>query len=296
MPTLRRTTTVSPLGADLVISGFGLATSALTVGLLAAIERRFEFAFYAWTFWFVIPVGAIVSGLVAASGYVGGALLLSRKPTRVMLAGVTVTSVAAFFAINYLQYAALEIGGRRVAEALPFWRYLDLVVSHQSVQFSHHGRNLGSAVDLGRFGYAYALLQIAGFGGGGAAAYLGLRSRLYCDACARYYREASRAVRYCADEASATRFRGAAAELFRSGKVADALALHAAEGGEVRLERKRHQLSTSAVVRACPGCRRQHLTLEFGKKTSNGWQPVAAWTLAAHADEPIVRAPAAKAA
>src|SRR5439155_12742765 len=47
---------------DFLVAPFGLATNFLIGLLLWWIEARFGFAFYTWTFWFVVPVGALFAG------------------------------------------------------------------------------------------------------------------------------------------------------------------------------------------------------------------------------------------
>ena len=58
----------------------GIATSLLTVAVVVLIERLFEVSIVGWMLWFFVPAGAILCGLVAASGYFGGALLFHRRP------------------------------------------------------------------------------------------------------------------------------------------------------------------------------------------------------------------------
>src|SRR5262245_6601007 len=91
-------------GGDFLIGICGLTTSLLTALILWLVQRKLGFAFYMLAFWFVIPAGAMLSGLVAASGYYGGAWFFGRRPTRVFLINVIMISVATYFFIRYLQY------------------------------------------------------------------------------------------------------------------------------------------------------------------------------------------------
>jgi len=54
---------------DLLVGLCGFVTSLLTAAILWWVEVQFGFAFYTWMFWFVIPVGALLSGFAGASGY-----------------------------------------------------------------------------------------------------------------------------------------------------------------------------------------------------------------------------------
>ena len=53
---------------DLIVTGFGIVTSGLTALILALVESKFGLALYSFMWWFVIPVGALLSGFAAAKG------------------------------------------------------------------------------------------------------------------------------------------------------------------------------------------------------------------------------------
>ena len=77
---------LSKVAQDFIVWLFGAVTSVFTVLILAFLEQTWDFAFYSWTFWFIITGGAICCGCVAASGYYFGARLFNltapRSPTR----------------------------------------------------------------------------------------------------------------------------------------------------------------------------------------------------------------------
>lgn len=54
---------------QLLAAVFGIATSFITGIILGLIEVHSGCALYSWVFWVVIPVGAILSGFGATSGY-----------------------------------------------------------------------------------------------------------------------------------------------------------------------------------------------------------------------------------
>lgn len=73
------------LAQDLVVTAFGVVTSIATALLLFVVEQSFSVSLYTWTVWFVIPVGAMLAGFVAASGYYAGARLFGHRPTPLIL-------------------------------------------------------------------------------------------------------------------------------------------------------------------------------------------------------------------
>jgi hypothetical protein len=60
--------------------------------------------------------------------------------------------------INYLDYFFLEIDGKAVRDFIPFSQFLDIEMSHTAVQFNIRAHPIGEAVELGTWGYLYAVL------------------------------------------------------------------------------------------------------------------------------------------
>lgn len=54
---------------DVVVTAFGMATSAAVAYGSFYAEREFHVALYTWMANFIIPIGAIACGFVAAVGY-----------------------------------------------------------------------------------------------------------------------------------------------------------------------------------------------------------------------------------
>src|SRR5581483_11374249 len=82
---MKKPTHETKTGQDLLVTAFGLATSALTAAILELLETKLGIAFYSLMYWFVIPGGALCSGFAAASGYYLGAKVFHHRPTRLML-------------------------------------------------------------------------------------------------------------------------------------------------------------------------------------------------------------------
>lgn len=186
-------------GSTLLTSVFGLTTSILTGLILWFVEQKFGFAFYSWTFWFVIPVGAGIAGFAAASGYYLGAWLFGHRPSRLLLLNILIASVATFFFIHYLSYSTMQIEGKKVSDYIAFWEYLNIAIRSASMSFRFHASDFGSTGELGAFGYAVAALQILGFAAGGFCVYAYLVAKPFCDKCSRYLSAKGKQIRYTAD-------------------------------------------------------------------------------------------------
>jgi hypothetical protein len=62
------------------VGGCGFVSSVLVAMILWLIEQKFGLALYSWTFWLVVPAGALFAGFGAAGGYCFGAWSLATTP------------------------------------------------------------------------------------------------------------------------------------------------------------------------------------------------------------------------
>jgi hypothetical protein len=69
----------------LVVASISLV---LTVALVLGIERGVDLNIFSLMWWGFIPVGAFITGCLAASGYYVGAVKLNVKPTRFVAASM----------------------------------------------------------------------------------------------------------------------------------------------------------------------------------------------------------------
>ena len=257
---------------DLVITIFGAISSLLTAVILFWIESHWNLSIYSFMLWFVIPVGAIGSGFVAAGGYYLGSILFNHKPKGTILLNMVAISIGTYFLIQYLDYLFLEIEGQRIADAISFWSYWDVSISHQSVQFSVKGRSVGDAIDLGNMGYVYACLQVIGFAIGGFAVYGYLASQVYCDKCSRYFSKKGVAARYTGDSDALQNFLKKLAVLLEESKLSEIISLHANEGGSKVFDAKQHHLQTQIEIKKCKNCNKHHLKFSVSKKNKDDWK------------------------
>lgn len=164
-----------------------VAGGASTLAALAALWFLQQNGFDPMGFYvdFVLPVGAVVVGLVASSGFALASYRLGTRVTGGLLVAVVAMLAGAYFAALYLEFHMLYPGGAHLKDGTPvgFWSYFDLVT--RSIAFEDHGK-AGPA--LGLLGYGVRALEVAGFAGGGALTPLLLRRAPYCEACNLYMR------------------------------------------------------------------------------------------------------------
>lgn len=268
---------------DLVVGFFGLFTSLLTSFVLWEIEINTGFTLYSWMFWFVIPVGALISGFAGASGYYAGSLLFGHRPSRLLLINILLASLVTFFLIHYLSYTALEVEGRRVSNFMPFWQYLDIAIRSTTMEFSYRNARIGSTGELGRLGYIVALIQIGGFAVGGFFVYNYLVSQPYCERCFRYLLAKGKNMRYASDSDQLQIPRILA--LFNAGSILSAVASHLGSG-----KASHHYdlyFRSVVTVRHCNKCSLHWVSFSVDKRNKNRWVKMPTFPVSCYTNEAI---------
>jgi hypothetical protein len=238
----------------------GAITSLLTALLVFWIEKTSGYAISSWTFWFVIPVGALICGGVASSGYYLGAKALDHKPKFELLINMLVISVGTYFLIQYLQYSSMLVEGKKVSEMVSFWKFWTVVTTNLTLH----------SIELGRMGYLYTLLQIGGFSVGGLVVYAHLDSLIYCDKCSLYLRSKGKSSRTTNDPELLKVFISELAKLAEAGKLAQIIVLQASKDWGKELGD--HFLMTEIDIQYCKKCAQHHFGFEVKKKVVKGKQ------------------------
>jgi hypothetical protein len=160
----------------------GLATTALAlVGVYLLSTSTDDFNIMGWYADYVLPVGPLIVGFVAASGYGIASWRTGQKITRSLLWTVLALQVVAYFAGQYIEFHSL---GLQYKDGTPvsFLTYFDFAA--RSFSWQQDDGSAGSP--LGLWGYGLRLLEIAGFCGGSLAVPLILRAVPYCESCQSY--------------------------------------------------------------------------------------------------------------
>lgn len=265
-------------GEDLLVGVCGFVTSLVTAAILWWVELELGFAFYTWMFWFVLPVGALLSGFAGASGYYAGARIFNHRPTRVLLLNILLVSVGTFFTIHYLSYITLETGGTAVSDYVSFGQYMDVVIRSTSMEFRHNAREIGATGELGGLGYGVAILQILGFAAGGLAMYRYLVSIPYCERCSQYFSRTGKQTRYTGD---AEALQASAAQIvsdFGDDAIASAIEKHGTFGNP-KFQRGNH-LRSVIDARHCKKCGQHRVKYLVEKQSGNDWEEIPELTTA----------------
>lgn len=172
-----------------VLAG-GVASTALSLVCVFFLSRSGT-DIMGWYANYILPVGALLVGMVASSGYGIAAWLLGCKISGRLIWSVIALLLCGYAAAHYLEFRLL-VSDDAVGDdgmAFSFWTYFDFAT--RNFRWEEHGK-AGDA--LGLLGYGLRGLELCGFLGGGAIIPLALRSKPYCDACARYKRSPLMAI------------------------------------------------------------------------------------------------------
>lgn len=165
---------------------------AMIVTCVVAAVANVALAYYAGfnlfglTLWFIIPVGALIVGAVAASGAIVAARLLDIRPSLWQsIVSATLIGAATMLLIYFLEYNTLEVRGTKIRTLVDFWTYLDLSLTKSHMRLGRTRQDLGEAGDLG---YLFLLLKLGGFVLGAFFIFTLIRGMAACSRCGAYFK------------------------------------------------------------------------------------------------------------
>lgn len=162
----------------------GVLSAALVLVLLHVFNHAAEdFNIMGWYSHGILPIGAILVGMVAGSGYGLASWWSGAKIGRAMLLTVIALQVAVYFAAQHYQFRAFQEQMPAAAD-LTFWEYFDGTTR----SFAWKGKDGKMGEPLDAWGYGIRCLEIAGFALGGLLAPVILMGMPYCEACGVYRR------------------------------------------------------------------------------------------------------------
>lgn len=176
------------LGRQFILMGGGVASTITVVLLNDWISNQISINLLSLSFWLVIPAGAIVGGMVAASGYYFAARATQTMPTRRLAWSMILIALCAWLLSHWLEYAAMTLSdGTRVQDMMDFGQFFRFTTEHQSLTIRTRGNLTGiDTGELGSLGYVRETLQVLGFTLGGMIVYSLLKDVESCEVCRRY--------------------------------------------------------------------------------------------------------------
>ncbi len=173
-------------GVQLLLLAGAITTALSLTGVYLASQAGHNIM--GWYANYLIPVGALVVGLGASSGFGMSSWHTGTRIGGGVMAAVMTTLIAAYFVAQYLEFRQLYPEGVFSEDGTPlgFGGYFDLTTRAFHWAPENEGDTEGSP--FGVYGYLMRALEILGFVLGGLAVPLVLRHKPYCDPCGRYKR------------------------------------------------------------------------------------------------------------
>ncbi len=169
-----------------LVVGAGLITTTLALLGVYLLNTHGGENIMGWYANYVIPIGAILVGLVAASGYGLASWFAGVKITKGLLWTIVFLQVAAYFAAQYIEYTAVK-PVYEDGSPVGFWTYFDAVTR----AFAFKGHDGKPGPELGMWGYGLRVLEVVGFVVGSLIVPIILWKKPYCNACQMYFRTKS---------------------------------------------------------------------------------------------------------
>jgi hypothetical protein len=217
-----------------------------------------------------MPVGALLLGAAAASGWVLGSRRFQTRP-RHLLPQVIVAAALAQALIHYSEYSALLLGnGERVADRIGFLNYLEVRLTTAHLRL---GGAQGDAGDVGSFGYWLAVFRFAGFVLGGLGAMLFIESRPACETCSRHLRELATGRQHINDrDAFDTYYENVLNLPMEGPEFADWM-----QYDPDRNRLREGTMRVTSVLQDCPCCRTQRVAQTIETMRTRVWRSTPAY-------------------
>ena len=165
---------------QLILYG-GLATSAGALFLVYLIAKAgFNLMGLYWLF--ILPVGAILVGMVSGVGYAVMSKWTNFRASGTYLWFVVGVSLITYGASHYVTYRQVLSEHGLTPDQVSFVDYMK-VTTESTEMADHDGKN---GFTVGKFGYLLLLLEAIGFSGAAAIPLLVVSQAPYCENCSKY--------------------------------------------------------------------------------------------------------------
>lgn len=174
--------------AVIVAGLFSTAAALFFVHWLGGQFKDFEIMGFYWLF--IIPVGAILVGIGAGSGYGFVSWKTGRKISGSLMAVIVILLACGYALAQWVEFNSLrEAIWSAMGQRIDFFTYFDITTRDMTLTI---GRSQTSTGSLGLLGYLFRLLELAGFSLGGLFIPIILRAKPYCGSCSMYMRRNAR--------------------------------------------------------------------------------------------------------
>ncbi len=250
-----------------VVALCGLVTSVLVALLITVAQHLTGFDLFTLSVWVIVPVGAILTGFAAASGYYFGSLYFHTRPNALLFLQMVLIAGLTFFLIYYLEYSTLVLDdGRRASDYVSFSRYFNLAITTAHYRFGRGARDVG---EIGEAGYWFAVIQFVGFLLGGIAIFLTLMNHPVCESCKKYFRKLATAHKSFSNPAEMAEYHDSLFAL-----PIGSLEFAAAASAKREAKTEKGAAALTMALYGCPDCKRQQISADVDIYNGRDWKRV----------------------
>jgi hypothetical protein len=160
----------------------GLVTSLIALALVYAGLIFLQFNILGFYIWF-LPIGSLIAGLAAGSGYFAISRLLNVRTNTLFTVVSAITAVVVYTAAYFMLYVYL----RQSTSIEGFIRYMLSTASNSSLTI---GKSMKSTIDnVGIFGYVLLGLEYVGFVLGSILPVTYGKDKPFCNDCKLFYKD-----------------------------------------------------------------------------------------------------------
>ena len=251
-----------------MVAMFSVLSGLVVAFVVSAIEIATDFAVYGFSVAFVVPVGAIGCGFVAAAGFYEASKVLHVRPTTPMLSIPLGTAAATFVASHWFTFTRYEVAvDRTFADVMSFTEYLRAVTTETGLSYG----SSGSVDRLGSLGYVVTAIEIVGFALGGWLAATVLQSKPWCQTSARFMQRVDHRKQMFDSEPPFHHAMAEVSQLVDHGEPVAASEVLPAKRPSMSQNRK-GQFSLEVDRYECADCGCVHPIITTHERTRNNWQ------------------------
>ena len=181
---------------------FGIISSIITALLYIFIDTRLDYALHSFTLAYIIPVGAILAGLLSSTGIYAALRKEDKKPGQehFFLAGLLglLTLFSVYFTVYSISYLDdnnkinFDGRGRPISGLIlengknyDFFTYIYDEVTYREYDISDHSEK-AEVIKNVYFNWVCFCLEIIGSAGGALILMAALKNMKYCEKCMKY--------------------------------------------------------------------------------------------------------------
>lgn len=257
------------IGKHLAVSVCGATGLAFTVLIIVLVNHLTGFNLFALNLYAIVPVGGVIAGFAAASGYYFSSIGLNVRPNVAVLVQIILASAIAQILVYYAEFRWMRFeDGTAISTVMSFSGYLNAYLQAVHIYGGRHFRDLGR---LAGAGWWLAGIEYLGFLMGGLLVYLALKVQPVCKSCSCYLRHlASKHQHFSDSESFSIQYQTLPHLAGNAEALASLFALNASGDAQ-----EQSHIKLTTMLYGCSQCEGERLEQRVRIRTEKGWRNAA---------------------